>query len=393
MTSSGPESASEPVPEEIVSSLIEKGKRQGRLVADEVVQSLEDVELSPALIDSLVARLGSADIEVDEDVPAPEHEASDLEAEVLGTGSPSSFQGSVTDPVRTYLQAIGTIALLKPEQERKLAELMMHGTQAAEKLASGNVTDSQELTGLEIAVQKGLDARRRLVEANLRLVVSVAKRYRHRGLTFLDLIQEGNAGLVRAVEKFDHTRGFKLSTYATWWIRQAMSRAVADQARTIRIPVHVFDSLNRLLRAQRAMLQEHGREPSIEELAEKVHLPVQRVKEILSIDRSVVSLEPVGEEAGLGDVLPDAKAEMPADVVDRHALSDSLRDALAALSEREQELMRLRFGLEDGTPRSLEEVGKSFGVTRERVRQIETKALARLRTPLSRHQIEDFLQD
>jgi len=383
--------------------LLAQGLKAKHLSEHDLVDALRNVELTPPLIDDLVARLAAQGIDLPADFHGVEPDGDD---EAMPTGaSPTGFSGSVADPVRAYLEAIGTVALLTPSQERRLAQAMLDGHLAADALAAAALNGSQvtdgdgdadgdgELESLRALVDKGDDARRRLVEANLRLVVSIAKRYRNRGLSFLDLIQEGNAGLIRAVEKFDHTRGFKLSTYATWWIRQAMGRAIADQARTIRIPVHVFESLNRVLAVQRSMLQELGHDPSSEEVAARVQMPAGRVEELLSLDRSTVSLQPTGDEVGLGDHLADAKAEMPADAVNRSALSESLTEALSILSEREQKLMRQRFGLDDGNPRSLEEVGRSFGVTRERVRQIETKTLAKLRRPLARHHIEEFLDD
>ncbi len=388
-------SASDPagvVPPQVFDALVEIAHSTGRVPAEALTKAIEHVELTPELIESLVERLRAEGIQVDEEVAA--HEVNE---DYLTAGSPSGFSGSLADPVRTYLSAIGAVPLLTPEQEQHLGELMHLGAMATVALEKAEADDvllgSEEFAAHEKAVAKGLDARRKLVEANLRLVVSVAKRYRHRGLSFLDLIQEGNAGLMRAVEKFDYSRGFKLSTYATWWIRQAMSRAIADQVRTIRIPVHMFETLNRVLRTQRALLQEHGVEPTVEEVAARVQLTPEKVREVLALDLSVVSLEPTGDEAGLGETLADARVDMPDEVVNRHALSVSLREALAGLGEREQELMRLRFGLDDGQPRSLEEVGKAFGVSRERVRQIETRTLTKLRTPLAAHQTQDFLQD
>ena len=383
------------VPVDVLDRLVEEGRSRGALHADDVMHALEDVELTPAVVEAVIERVRAEGVEIDRELA--DGAAAEPATVPMGSG-PVGLSGSLTDPVRAYLQTIGTIPLLRPEQERSLADMVAAGHAAGRRrqaIESGQETEGAagELDALRQTERRGVEAGHRLVEANLRLVVSVAKRYRHRGVAFLDLIQEGNAGLMRAVEKFDAERGFKLSTYATWWIRQAMSRAIADQARTIRIPVHVYETLSRVLMAQRSMLQEQGREPSMEELATRVGMPVERVSEILSLDRSTVSLEPVGDEPGLGDTIPDARAENPGDVVDRHALAAMLRDAIGELNERERQLMQLRFGLEDGSPRSLEEVGKVFGVTRERVRQIETKTLAKLRTPLSRHQVDDFLRD
>jgi RNA polymerase primary sigma factor len=344
-----------------------------------VVGFLDDVELSPDVVDVVLARLRDAGVEVHDDTVRV------------------WFAGSLGDAVRAYLQAIGTIPLLSAADERRLAETLSSGQRASEQLLelARRIPEpsTTELTPLRSDVSRGQKARQRLVEANLRLVVSVAKRYRHRGLSFLDLVQEGNTGLVRAVERFDATRGFRLSTYATWWIRQAMTRAIADQARTIRIPVHVYDTLGRVLRVQRTMLQESGSEPTIDELAARVRLPVERVGDILALERSVVSFDPQGDDPGLGEAIADLGAEQPGIAADRSALHDLLQEALALLTEREQRVMALRFGLHDGNPRSLEEVGREFGVTRERVRQIEIKTLARLRTPLARQQVEEFLRD
>lgn len=397
------------LPEGVWARILEVARTREHLVVEDIVPVLEQVELTPALIDELSERLRAQGLTLHDDAlaeaeavvdgsvaPAP-LEPELVQEKVRERTSPSAFTGSLTDPLRAYMQAIGNISLLDSETERALAKEVAEGQLAVQTLneASRQVPPPPvaDLRPHQEAMRRGEIARRQLVEANLRLVVSIAKRYRHRGVAFLDLIQEGNAGLVRAVEKFDYTRGFKLSTYATWWIRQAMSRAVADQARTIRIPVHVYEALGRLLVVQRRLLQEQGREPSLEELAARMQMPVDRVRDMLALDRSTVSLEPVGDEQGLGDTLADVKVEMPSDVVDRHALSVSLHEALAELGERERQLMILRFGLDDGRPHSLEEVGQVFGVTRERVRQIESKTLAKLRGPLSRHNIEEFLTD
>jgi len=382
------------ITEQQLISLLELGRSKGKLTREDLIGPLEQVELTPDVIDAIVERLKGEGIALEQEVEVP---AEPLVAPVDPARGPSGFTGSLTDPVRAYLQAIGSIEMLHADDERELAKVM-----SARHLASRRLEEmsrkfpeptSEELISLRADAAKGMAARQRLVEANLRLVVSIAKRYRHRGISFLDLIQEGNAGLVRAVEKFDHTRGFRLSTYATWWIRQAMSRAIADQVRTIRIPAHVYDALGRVLRVQRSMLQEQGREPSIEEIAQRVRLPVKQVQTILAIDRSMVSLDNSDGDSGLGEVMADTKSESPADALNRNALTEILREAVAELSDREREIMRMRFGLDDGQIHNLEEVGNIYGISRERVRQIEAKTLTKLRTPLARNQIEEFLQD
>ena len=385
------ESTLPPEIEPALKALLILGKEDGTLSADQVSQALGNVELSAELIEDLHARLAAAGILLaDEAVEAAER--NDPLDDRHHSHSPTGFHGSLTDPVRTYLEAIGTVALLTREEEVELGQLVFDGHQAEAKLK--DVSDPVERKALERKIKRGAEAKRRMVEANLRLVVSLAKRYRHRGLAFLDLIQEGNAGLVRAVEKFDHTKGFKLSTYATWWIRQAISRAVADQARTIRIPVHVFEDLQRVLRMQRIIAQELGHEPTTAELAQRLEMPEDRIDDLISLNSSVVSLEPANaDEAGMGDMLPDTHTEAPADVANRHALHDSMEEALSGIGDRERAVMKLRFGLEDGTPRSLEEVGKAFGISRERVRQIETQTLTKLRRPSVKARIEDFIKE
>ncbi|HWC12754.1 MAG TPA: RNA polymerase sigma factor RpoD, partial [Acidimicrobiales bacterium] len=308
--------------------------------------------------------------------------------------------GASTDPVRTYLKEIGRIDLLDAADEVALARRIEAGLAAAAQIAAledaqGHVSDA-DLAPLEAIVADGFSAKKQLTEANLRLVVSIAKRYLGRGLLFLDLIQEGNLGLIRAVEKFDYTKGFKFSTYATWWIRQAITRAIADQARTIRIPVHMVETINTVLRVQRQLLQELGREPSLEELADKLRFSPGRVREIQRIAQEPVSLEtPVGQEEGsaLGDFLEDDQAVEPADAAARALLSEAVSDALEELTERERQVVRLRFGLEDGQVRTLEEVGREFGVTRERIRQIESKTLAKLRHPIRSQKLRDYLEE
>ncbi len=309
------------------------------------------------------------------------------------------FRGSAADPVHMYLKEIGKVKLLDASLEVELAERIVAGNEAAARLASfdGGVGKAYpERSADRMLVRRGQGAKEALIEANLRLVVSIAKRYRNRGLAFLDLIQEGNLGLMRAVEKFDHTKGFKFSTYATWWIRQAITRAIADQARTIRIPVHMVETINKVVWAQRQLLQELGREPSAEEVAGRVDFTIERVREIQRINQDTVSLEqPMGDEDdfSLSDLIEDREAIVPDDAAARMMLDDAVREALGHLSPREQDVVRLRFGLDDGKIRTLEEVGKAFGVTRERIRQIEAKTLAKLRRPESAQLLRDYLDE
>ncbi len=310
-----------------------------------------------------------------------------------------------------YMREIGKVPLLTAEQEVSLAERIQSGLRAKERLAelyeeaggeekddvaAAAVRAHAEHPALQAAKRDGVDATQSLIKANLRLVVSIAKRYRSRPMQFLDLIQEGNLGLMRAVEKFDHTKGFKFSTYATWWIRQAITRAIADQARTIRIPVHMMETINKVGRVQRQMVQELGRDPGLDELAVRLEMTEDRVRECLRISEDVVSLEqPVGDEDdfSLSDVIEDKEAIVPADAAARTMLNEAVKDVLSQLSEREQEVIRLRFGLDDGQMRTLEEVGKEFGVTRERIRQIESKTLAKLRHPTRSQRLRDYLEE
>ncbi len=301
-----------------------------------------------------------------------------------------------------YLKEIGKVRLLTADEEVSLARRIEAGLAAAERIValedeygSCALIPVDRVRREECVVADGLQAKKQLINANLRLVVSIAKRYRNRGMAFLDLIQEGNLGLMRAVEKFDYTKGFKFSTYATWWIRQAITRAIADQARTIRIPVHMVETINKVSRVQRQLLQDLGREPTVEELSLRVELPPSRVREILRIGQDTVSLEqPMGDEDfSLGDVIEDQSAEVPADYAARALLIEAVDQALAELSEREQSVVRLRFGLDDGQVRTLEEVGKAFGVTRERIRQIESKVLAKLRHPIRSQRLRDYLDE
>jgi len=303
-------------------------------------------------------------------------------------------EGGSFDPVRMYLKEIGKVPLLTGPQEVTLAKRIEAGVLATERLETETSLDDEQREGLRAVATDGELAKRQLTEANLRLVVSIAKRYVGRGMALLDLVQEGNLGLIRAVEKFDYTKGFKFSTYATWWIRQAITRAIADQARTIRIPVHMVETMNKVLRVQRQMLQELGREPTVEEVAEKVELTPDRVRDIQRISLEPVSLEtPVGEEddSSLGDFVEDPSAIAPATAAERARLVADIEEALTELNEREREVVRLRFGLDDGQVRTLEEVGKQFGVTRERIRQIESKTLAKLRHPTRSQRLRDYL--
>ncbi len=327
------------------------------------------------------------------------------------SGGSDYFGGNAEDPVHTYLKEIGKVPLLSSELEVEMARRIVEGNEAAARLAehalaeaepgsrkraSSRLLSTEQQFADRRLVRQGQQAKEALIEANLRLVVSIAKRYRNRGLAFLDLIQEGNLGLMRAVDKFDHTKGFKFSTYATWWIRQAITRAIADQARTIRIPVHMVETINKVVWAQRQLLQELGREPTIEEVSQRVEFPIERVREIQRINQDTVSLEqPVGDEDdfSLSDLIEDRGAVVPDDAATRAMLDQAVKEALAHLTPREQDVVRLRFGLDDGKIRTLEEVGREFGVTRERVRQIESKTLAKLRRPDAAYLLRDYLEE
>ena len=315
-------------------------------------------------------------------------------------GNDASIAMLTGDPVRMYLKEIGKVPLLTASEEIDLAIKIEAGVKATEQLEAADAgeveLDRRERRRLGRIEQVGLDAKQQLIEANLRLVVSIAKRYVGRGMLFLDLIQEGNLGLIRAVEKFDYTKGFKFSTYATWWSRQAITRAIADQARTIRIPVHMVETINKLVRIQRQLLQEKGREPTPEEIGEEMGLPPERIREIQKISQEPVSLEtPIGEEedSQLGDFIEDDSAVVPPDAASFSMLQEQLKKVLDGLAERERKVITLRFGLEDGHPRTLEEVGREFGVTRERIRQIESKTLAKLRHPSRSGKLKDYLED
>jgi RNA polymerase primary sigma factor len=336
--------------------------------------------------------------------PAPaEPERKARRARVVSALSISDYHGNQslgTDPVRAYLKEIGRVALLTPELEIVCAQQIEAGIEASAIHESWEAEGRLETLAfaerrqVERTIRLGQEAKDLLIEANLRLVVSIAKRYRNRGMAFLDLIQEGNLGLMRAVEKFDYRRGFKFSTYATWWIRQAITRAVADQGRTIRIPVHMVETINKVMRAQRQLSQELGREPTVEEVADRIQYPVERVRELQRISQDTISLEqPIGDEEdfSLSDLIEDQTAEVPADAATRMLLNEAVKRALDELSDREQEVVRLRFGLDDGRVRTLEEVGQIFGVTRERIRQIEMKTLAKLRHPMVSRPLKDYV--
>ncbi len=365
-----------------VKNLIDKGKKDGSLTYEQIGEALSELELDKEQIENIYdtfAQMGidildenikddtvifnkefSKDSNSDSDSEEEEENVSKLDLSI-----PKGV--SIDDPVRMYLKEIGKIPLLSAEEEIDLAEKMGYGDEIAKK---------------------------KLVEANLRLVVSIAKRYVGRGMLFLDLIQEGNLGLIKAVEKFDYKKGFKFSTYATWWIRQAITRAIADQARTIRIPVHMVETINKLIRVNRQLLQEYGRDPKPEELAKEMDMPEEKIREIMKIAQEPVSLEtPIGEEedSHLGDFIPDDDAPAPAEAAAYSLLKEQLEDVLCTLNEREQKVLKLRFGLEDGRARTLEEVGKEFDVTRERIRQIEAKALRKLRHPSRSKKLKDYL--
>ncbi len=459
------------VPDEELEAVLERGRRQGELTQDDLMDVLRPIELSEDVIIEVVARVRSAGIEFTYDtgettivprriasvetseiapvssesnghlttlpleaepidptdgelepapvlvgeiavLPVPDEETITKVTSGRETRAPSrrtrstkasasqvAFSGSAADPVHMYLKEIGKVALLDGALEVELAERIVAGVDARERLEADDVSSSRSRSAIrsdQVLVRRGMDAKEALIEANLRLVVSIAKRYRNRGLAFLDLIQEGNLGLMRAVEKFDHTKGFKFSTYATWWIRQAITRAIADQARTIRIPVHMVETINKVMWAQRQMHQELGREPTPDELADRVDFTVERVREIQQLSHDTISLEqPMGDEDdfSLSDLIEDRAAVAPGDAATRSMLDGALHEVLNQLAPREQDVVRLRFGLDDGKIRTLEEVGKAFGVTRERVRQIEAKTLAKLRRPESAALLRDYLEE
>ena len=374
-------------------------KKKNMLEYQEISDFFKDMPLEADKMELVLDYLDHNGIDVlrisddDDDDEIILTEEDDVEVEKIDLSIPEGV--SVEDPVRMYLKEIGKVPLLNAEEEIDLAQRMEAGAVAAEKIAilEERINEAEEaeveelkteIKELQKDVDLGAEAKKRLAEANLRLVVSIAKRYVGRGMLFLDLIQEGNLGLIKAVEKFDYRKGYKFSTYATWWIRQAITRAIADQARTIRIPVHMVETINKLIRVSRQLLQELGREPSPEEIAAEMNMPVDRVREILKISQEPVSLEtPIGEEedSHLGDFIKDDNVPVPADAAAFTLLKEQLEEVLSTLTDREQKVLTLRFGLEDGRARTLEEVGKEFNVTRERIRQIEAKALRKLRHP------------
>jgi RNA polymerase primary sigma factor len=349
----------------VIRELIESGKAKGKLTTKEINDALEELDFDVEQVDKLYDTFESNNIEIVEDFNSDIIAAdkdSDLESVLYAEAI------NIDDPVKVYLKEIGRVPLLSADEEVELAVRMSQGDEAA---------------------------RKRLSEANLRLVVSIAKRYVGRGMQFLDLIQEGNLGLIKAVEKFDHTKGFKFSTYATWWIRQAITRAIADQARTIRIPVHMVETINKVKKVNSQLLHQNGHEPTSEQIAAELDMPVEKVREIMRVAQEPVSLEtPIGEEedSHLGDFIPDNDAPAPTDVASHTLLKEQLEEVLGTLTPREEKVLKLRFGLEDGRSRTLEEVGKEFNVTRERIRQIEAKALRKLRHPSRSKRLKDFLE-
>ena len=398
---------------EKLKSLLELGKKKRNILEyQEISDFFRDMNLDEEKMEKVLDFLEANKVDVlrisdgdDEDDDIILDDEDEVEVEKIDLSVPEGV--SVEDPVRMYLKEIGKVPLLSADEEIELAQKMEAGSVAVEKIPllkerlaeTGDEQEKEEIQAeikaLQLDVDRGSDAKKRLAEANLRLVVSIAKRYVGRGMLFLDLIQEGNLGLIKAVEKFDYRKGYKFSTYATWWIRQAITRAIADQARTIRIPVHMVETINKLIRVSRQLLQELEREPTPEEIAEEMKMPVERVREILKISQEPVSLEtPIGEEedSHLGDFIKDDNVPVPADAAAFTLLKEQLEEVLGTLTEREQKVLTLRFGLEDGRARTLEEVGKEFNVTRERIRQIEAKALRKLRHPSRSRKLKDYLE-
>ena len=398
--------------QEKLRELLAKGKKRGKLESAELMEAVDDLNLESEQMDQLYDSLEALNIDIsaDEDLlpelpddePAAE-EIADVEEEELVDPNTLVNSFNIDDPVRMYLKEIGKVPLLSPDEEINRAQAMSAGNEADRHLAEVKrqqeegepvTATAEEIAAWEKDYKAGEKAKQKLAEANLRLVVSIAKRYVGRGMLFLDLIQEGNLGLIKAVEKFDYTKGYKFSTYATWWIRQAITRAIADQARTIRIPVHMVETINKVIRVSRQLLQELGHDPTPEEISAQMNMPVDKVREILKIAQEPVSLEtPIGEEedSHLGDFIPDEGASEPSEAASFTLLKEQLVDVLSTLTPREEKVLKLRFGIEDGRTRTLEEVGKEFNVTRERIRQIEAKALRKLRHPSRSKKLKDFL--
>lgn len=409
--------------QKVITHLIEKGKEQGYLYNDEIQDELSPFELESESFEKILETFKAEQIKVideqeDEDIDIDEFIKDDktdeddeekdeledpyseidveLESHYITDDITLPTNIKINDPVRMYLKEIGKVELLSGDEEVDYAKLIEYGKYAADQLIQKENLSVQEIEDYEGGIFRGEQAKQRLVEANLRLVVSIAKRHVGRGMLFLDLIQEGNMGLMKAVDKYDYNKGFKFSTYATWWIRQAITRAIADQARTIRIPVHMVETINKLVRFQRQLTQELGREPTPEEISVKMETTPDKVREILKISQEPISLEsPVGEEddSNLGDFIADEEAISPDEFASNELLKEELNDVLETLTDREERVLRLRFGLDDGRTRTLEEVGKEFGVTRERIRQIEAKALRKLRHPSRSKKLRDFMED
>ena len=387
--------------------LVDAGYKKGKLSSGEMMEVLESMELDSEHMDKiydLFEDLGVDTVgddvlpEIDDDILPVGDDLEDIPEEEIVDPNALVDSFAIDDPVRMYLKEIGKVDLLTPEREIELAQAMSAGNAAKEQMAEleelGEALPGEVREELEKLINAGKKAEQQLAEANLRLVVSIAKRYVGRGMLFLDLIQEGNLGLIKAVEKFDYTKGYKFSTYATWWIRQAITRAIADQARTIRIPVHMVETINKVIRVNRQLLQELGHDPTPEETAAEMGMPVEKVREILKIAQEPVSLEtPIGEEedSHLGDFIEDEGASEPSEAASFTLLKEQLVDVLSTLTPREEKVLKLRFGIEDGRTRTLEEVGKEFNVTRERIRQIEAKALRKLRHPSRSKKLKDFL--
>ena len=401
------ESAREKFQQKLKDLLALAKKKKNMLENHEISDFFKDMQLDAEQLEKVLEFLEANGVDVlritddaDDDILLEMDDEEEIEVEKIDLSVPDGV--SIEDPVRMYLKEIGKVPLLSAEEEIDLAQRMEDGAVAREKISilrkrenEDGEDNAEEIAELQKEAELGDEAKKRLAEANLRLVVSIAKRYVGRGMLFLDLIQEGNLGLIKAVEKFDYRKGYKFSTYATWWIRQAITRAIADQARTIRIPVHMVETINKLIRISRQLLQELGREPSPEEIAAEMNMPVERVREILKISQEPVSLEtPIGEEedSHLGDFIQDDNVPVPADAAAFTLLKEQLEEVLGTLTEREQKVLTLRFGLEDGRARTLEEVGKEFNVTRERIRQIEAKALRKLRHPSRSRKLKDYLE-